>query len=201
MANLSAMRSVGKQIDESFGNSPIEASVARIKHGNSDWATQLRMVCPLVKPKPPRLPLGLLGDEVLMAYELTGYVNYVDCAMRNQRQRFCDKHARARLVEEIRAYIAQHKEFLFIRQLARKGIANQGPHVRLAMGADLKATNAMTGSITHEIDLRIAAGLNDLIGAGYFSPWDFGGFLFPAVPRELSNTLRFQTTGERPCQH
>ena len=122
---------------------------------------------------------------------------HLKCAMHTYPQRYCQKQARKELAEQIRGYLQLRQDTLaWARQVSRRP-KTKYEHITQHLaeargGVEIKGRHPV-----EQVDTSVVAGLNYLRREGYFSDWDFGGFLTPNVPNDLQGLIEpVQRTGK-----
>lgn len=187
------------QRDASFGQEPHDVPLNKLRASSSQFAAALRAECPIPQP---RSQVGLNGSfrqnvAYIFARELRDYVSFLDCAMREQRQRFCLSEERAQLVAQLQAFADLKGKFRYWR--------DQAPASRFDLiQEELQGTGKNSEKMKQVdaiLDNKVKDGLNDLILAGYFLPKrDFASFFGSTMPREFKGQLIEPIAGRNPCK-
>lgn len=194
------LREHEKHRDETFGQAPNEASLQKARSDTSLVARDLYNKCPI--PKSEGVMIGGPGSFRQQSLQIVGgklgrHVKFIDCVMRNERQRLCDSDARTELVGQIGGYINLRNEFLFFRdRLAPSHFDN----VVDQLSSKTPQADKMK-RFEQAADKRVLDALNDLILAGYFIPErEYGGFFGTSIPKVFKGKLIDPIPGRNPCQ-
>lgn len=197
-AGTAYLRQLEVQRDASFGQEPHDAPLGKLRASNSEFAAALRASCQIPQAGSQ---IGLSGSfrqkaAYVFARELRDYVYFLQCAMREQRQRFCVADERKQLVEQLTAFAELKAKFYYWRDQAP---ASQFDLVQERLMASDKDAERMK-LVDAVLDNVVKDSLNDLILAGYFIPErEFAGFFGPVIPDEFKGQLIEPIPGRDPC--
>ncbi|MCH9808391.1 MAG: hypothetical protein K0U74_11715 [Alphaproteobacteria bacterium] len=186
--------------NDTFGNAPNEASLRRARADTSLVARDLYNKCPI--PKSGGVMIGGPGSFRQQSLQIVGnklgrHVVFIDCVMRNERQRLCDPNQRSELVGQIGGYIKLRNEFLFFRD--RLAPSHFDTVVDKLSHGKPQADQLKAFELT--ADRRVLEALNDLILAGYFIPKrEYGGFFGTSIPKVFKGKLIEPIPGRNPCK-
>jgi len=121
--------------------------------------------------------------------------DYLICAMRTERARFCQDHERQRLVEQLNQYAERRQNVLAVERATDRMFRSKMAKILRArhkafqdMLGEGKQVPALPGRIGDEIDPRVIVEMRQLVRDGLLSSGDFG-WLGLYLPEEYAPAL------------